>query len=68
MSSLNGSVPGGQSVAGSNGGPAAQDRDWAGVEPDEVFKTLSVQEVRKVEAKLRAEAGNKQSELRSMVG
>lgn len=38
------------------------------MEPDEVFRRLSVNEVRKVEAKMRGDALNKQSELRSMVG
>lgn len=45
-----------------------EEKDWAGIEPDEIFRTLPVQEVRKVEAKMRADALNKQSELRSMVG
>ncbi len=44
------------------------DKDWAGMEPDEVFRRLSVNEVKKVEAKMRGDALNKQSELRSMVG
>ena len=44
------------------------DQDWAGMEPDEVFRKLPVNEVKKVEAKMRADALNKQSELRSMVG
>lgn len=42
--------------------------DWAGMEPDEVFRRLPVHEVKRVEAKMRADALNKQSELRSMVG
>jgi len=42
--------------------------DWSAVEPDEVFRRLPVGEVRKVEGKMRAEAANKQSELRAMVG
>ncbi len=42
--------------------------DWAGMEPDEVFRRLPVNEVRKVESKMREDALNKQSELRSMVG
>ena len=42
--------------------------DWAEVEPDEVFRRLPVQEVRRVEQKMRTDALNKQSELRSMVG
>lgn len=44
------------------------DRDWGNIEPDEVFRRLPVGEVRKVEAKMRAEALGKQAELRSMVG
>lgn len=46
----------------------ANDRDWAGMEPDEVFRRLPVHEVKRVEAKMRTDALNKQSELRSMVG
>jgi hypothetical protein len=42
--------------------------DWAEVEPDEVFRRLPVQEVRRVEQKMRTDALNKQSELRAMVG
>lgn len=42
--------------------------DWSGLEPDEIFKRLPVGEVKRVEAKMRGEALNKQSELRSMVG
>ncbi|KAK4690039.1 conserved oligomeric Golgi complex subunit 1, partial [Tremellales sp. Uapishka_1] len=42
--------------------------DWAGMEPDDVFKRLPVGEVKRVEAKMRSEALNKQSELRAMVG
>ena len=42
--------------------------DWSAIEPDEVFRRLPVGEVRKVEGKMRAEAANKQSELRAMVG
>ncbi|KLT41250.1 hypothetical protein CC85DRAFT_286686 [Cutaneotrichosporon oleaginosum] len=42
--------------------------DWATVDPDEVFRRLPVHEVKRVEAKMRADALNKQSELRSMVG
>ena len=42
--------------------------DWADIEPDEIFRRLPVQEVKKVEAKMRTDALNKQSELRSMVG
>lgn len=44
------------------------DKDWANIEPDQIFKLLPVGEVRKVEAKMRKEALDKQSELRSMVG
>ncbi|WWC88089.1 uncharacterized protein L201_002993 [Kwoniella dendrophila CBS 6074] len=47
--------------------PLSKD-DWANMEPDEVFKKLPVNEVRKVENKMRNDALNKQSELRSMVG
>jgi hypothetical protein len=42
--------------------------DWAEVEPDEVFRRLPVAEVKRVEQKMRTDALNKQSELRSMVG
>lgn len=42
--------------------------DWADIEPDEVFRRLPVREVKRVEAKMRSEALNKQSELRAMVG
>jgi hypothetical protein len=42
--------------------------DWAEVDPDEVFRRLPVAEVRRVEQKMRTDALNKQSELRSMVG
>lgn len=42
--------------------------DWSSLDPDEVFRRLPVGEVKKVEGKMRAEAANKQSELRSMVG
>lgn len=49
-------------------GASIGDRDWAGMEPDEVFRRLPVGEVKKVEAKMRGDAMNKQSELRSMVG
>lgn len=42
--------------------------DWAAMEPDDVFRRLPVHEVKRVEAKMRADALNKQSELRSMVG
>lgn len=38
------------------------------MEPDEVFRRLPVQEIKRVEAKMRTDALNKQSELRSMVG
>ena len=48
--------------------PKVDDKDWAGMEPDEVFRRLPVLEVKKVEAKMRGDAMNKQSELRSMVG
>ncbi|TXT07513.1 hypothetical protein VHUM_03233 [Vanrija humicola] len=50
-------------AAGSN-----DDANWAGIEPDDVFRRLPVVEVRRVEGKMRADALNKQSELRSMVG
>ena len=46
----------------------AIDVDWAEVEPDEVFRRLPVAEVKRVEQKMRTDALNKQSELRSMVG
>ncbi|WVN90705.1 uncharacterized protein L203_105947 [Cryptococcus depauperatus CBS 7841] len=42
--------------------------DWANVDADEIFKRLPVGEAKRVEAKMRAEALNKQSELRAMVG
>lgn len=42
--------------------------DWAGVEPDEVFRRLPISEIKRVEQKMRTDALNKQSELRSMVG
>ena len=38
------------------------------MEADEVFRKLGVVEVRRVELTMRADAANKQSELRSMVG
>lgn len=38
------------------------------MEPDEVFRRLPVAEVKRVEGKMRADALNKQSELRNMVG
>ena len=38
------------------------------MEPDEVFRRLPVNEVKRVEAKMRGDALNKQSELRAMVG
>ncbi|WWC60390.1 uncharacterized protein I303_102962 [Kwoniella dejecticola CBS 10117] len=47
--------------------PTSKD-DWAGMEPDEVFRRLPVNEVRRVEGKMRNDALNKQSELRLMVG
>ncbi|WWD16437.1 hypothetical protein CI109_100863 [Kwoniella shandongensis] len=53
---------------GSIGGPGGSQEDWASLEPDEVFKRLPVHEVKRVEAKMRSEALNKQSELRAMVG
>ncbi|WVQ78802.1 hypothetical protein IAT38_000893 [Cryptococcus sp. DSM 104549] len=51
--------------AGTNG---VEKEDWADVEPDEVFRRLPVNEVKRVEAKMRSDALNKQSELRAMVG
>jgi hypothetical protein len=42
--------------------------DWAVVEPDEVFRRLPIAEIKRVEQKMRTDALNKQSELRSMVG
>ncbi|WVQ93491.1 hypothetical protein IAU59_000565 [Kwoniella sp. CBS 9459] len=42
--------------------------EWADLDPDEVFRRLPVNEVKKVEARMRSDALNKQSELRSMVG
>lgn len=53
---------------GALGGVPEGETDWSGLEPDEVFRRLPVGEVKKVEAKMRSEALNKQSELRSMVG
>ncbi|WWC68540.1 uncharacterized protein I206_102469 [Kwoniella pini CBS 10737] len=47
--------------------PTSKD-DWAGMEPDEVFRRLPVNEVKRVESKMRNDALNKQSELRLMVG
>ncbi|WVW80227.1 hypothetical protein I302_102205 [Kwoniella bestiolae CBS 10118] len=47
--------------------PTSKD-DWANMEPDEVFRRLPVNEVRRVESKMRGDALNKQSELRLMVG
>ncbi|ORX35220.1 hypothetical protein BD324DRAFT_82122 [Kockovaella imperatae] len=44
------------------------ENDWAAMDPDEVFRRLGVADVRRVEATMRADAANKQSELRSMVG
>jgi hypothetical protein len=58
----------GAGVGGQGQRTIMEEKDWAGIEPDEIFRTLPVQEVRKVEAKMRADALNKQSELRSMVG
>jgi hypothetical protein len=49
-------------------GGIREEVDWAGVEPDEVFRRLPVSEIKRVEQKMRTEALNKQSELRSMVG
>lgn len=51
-----------------NGKSADNKEDWADIEPDEVFRRLPVREVKRVEAKMRGEALNKQSELRAMVG
>ncbi|KAL7424679.1 hypothetical protein Q5752_000363 [Cryptotrichosporon argae] len=53
-----------------SGEPSANlnDADWASMEADEVFRRLPVNDVKKVEARLRADALNKQSELRAMVG
>lgn len=45
-----------------------KEKDWANVEPDEVFRRLPVNEVKRVEGKMRKEALDKQSELRAMVG
>lgn len=50
------------------GGEKAAEGDWAAMEPDEVFRRLPVAEVKRVEGKMRADALNKQSELRNMVG
>lgn len=47
---------------------SGDDANWAGIEPDDVFRRMPVGEVRRVEGKMRADALNKQSELRSMVG
>ncbi|WWC96842.1 hypothetical protein V866_003717 [Kwoniella sp. B9012] len=47
--------------------PTSKD-DWANMEPDEVFRRLPVNEVKRVESKMRSDALNKQSELRLMVG
>jgi hypothetical protein len=49
-------------------GVVREEVDWAEVEPDEVFRRLPVAEVKRVEQKMRTDALNKQSELRSMVG
>jgi hypothetical protein len=49
-------------------GEKEKDEDWAAVDADDVFRRLPVHEVKRVEAKMRADALNKQSELRSMVG
>lgn len=49
-------------------GVMKEEVDWAEVEPDEVFRRLPVAEVKRVEQKMRTDALNKQSELRSMVG
>ena len=57
-----------KNVNGNGNGNQAIEVDWAEVEPDEVFRRLPVQEVRRVEQKMRTDALNKQSELRSMVG
>ncbi|OWZ69331.1 hypothetical protein AYX14_05282 [Cryptococcus neoformans] len=51
-----------------NGKSTDNKEDWADIEPDEVFRRLPVREVKRVEAKMRSEALNKQSELRAMVG
>lgn len=40
---------------------------WSHMDPDEIFKRLNVQEVRKVENMLRSSASGKQGELRNMV-
>lgn len=42
--------------------------DWSAIDADEVFRRLPVGEVKRVEGKMRDDALNKQSELRSMVG
>lgn len=49
-------------------GGIREEVDWAGEEPDEVFRRLPISEIKRVEQKMRTEALNKQSELRSMVG
>ena len=53
-----------------NGGPSEKlsEEDWAELDADEVFRRLGVTEVKKVEAQMRTDASNKQTELRSMVG
>ncbi|KAK8861647.1 hypothetical protein IAR55_002470 [Kwoniella newhampshirensis] len=55
------------SVAEAGGGGGSKE-EWARLEPDEVFRRLPVNEVKRVESKMRSEALNKQSELRAMVG
>lgn len=56
-----------QAIMG-EGGKKGAEGDWAAMEPDDVFRRLPVHEVKRVEGKMRADALNKQSELRSMVG
>ena len=64
---------GGRSSIGVNGKVSSIEeevggRDWARMDADEVFRKLPVNEVKRVELKMRTEAFNKQSDLRSMVG
>lgn len=49
-------------------GETVSEADWANIEPDEIFAKLPVNEVKRIETRMRADALNKQSELRSMVG
>lgn len=61
-------APGIISSRGAHRRAAVKEGDWVTMEPDEVFRSLPVNEVKRVESKMRTDALNKQSELRSMVG